>query len=242
MFFSKGAGMKNDLSIIIPAYNEQNLISGCLDSVLNQKADSLSYEVVVIDNNSTDLTAAIAKSKGVRVEREPRKGYVHAIRKGVEVSEGEILAFIDADCRAPETWVSRFIKNFEESPDIIAVGGKLFFYDINPILDRTTKLILSFADTLPGNNMAIKREALDRIGGIDPNVNLSVDYWLTLKLRQIGRIKIDKSLVVLTSGRRFEGAFASHLEYFANVLSLRLLLQPVFYDFPDVREKSELEK
>ena len=227
--------MQKNLSIIIPAYNEQNLISGCLDSVLNQTADPAQYEVVVIDNNSTDLTAAIARKKGVRVEIASQKGYVHAIRKGVEVSEGNILAFIDADCRAPATWVSKILKNFEESPDIVAIGGKLEFFDTNPIFVQAAKLFLFFVDGLPGNNMAIKREALERAGGIDPNVNLSADFWLALKLRRVGRIKTDKSLVVLTSGRRFEGAFTSYLEYGANAIFLLLLARPLFYDFPDVR-------
>jgi glycosyltransferase involved in cell wall biosynthesis len=234
--------MQKNLSIIIPAYNEQNLISDCLDSVLNQTTDLALYDVVVIDNNSTDLTAAIARNKGVRVVKEPQKGYVHAIRKGVEVSEGKILAFIDADCRAPATWVSKILKNFEEIPDIVALGGKVDYFDINPIFKQTMKLILCFSYALPGNNMAIKREALDLIGGIDPNVNLSVDYWITLKLRRVGRIGIDKSLVVFASGRRFKGALTSYLEYGANVASLRWLARPLFFDFPDVREKSELEK
>jgi glycosyltransferase involved in cell wall biosynthesis len=229
--------MQKNLSIIIPAYNERNFISGCLDSILNQTTDPALYEIVVIDNNSTDQTAAIAKNKGVRVETEPRKGYVHAIRKGVEVSEGNILAFIDADCRAPANWVSKILRNFEEMPDIVAIGGKLDYFDINPIFSQTTKLILFFSKALPGNNMAIKREALDRMGGIDPKVNMSVDYWITLKLRQVGKIKIDKELVMLTSGRRFEGAFTSHLEYCANVVSMRLGARPPFFDFPDVREE-----
>ena len=227
--------MQKNLSIIIPAYNEQNLISDCLDSVLNQTADSESYEIVVIDNNSTDRTAAIARNKGVRVEKEPQKGYVHAIQKGVDVSEGKILAFMDADCRAPANWVSKILRNFEESPEIVALGGKLNYFDTHLILSLTMKSLLFFADALPGNNMAIQREALNRIGGIDPKVNLSVDFWMSLKLKQAGRIKIDKSLIMLTSGRRFEGAFTSYLQYGVNVLSMLLLARPLFFDFPDVR-------
>jgi glycosyltransferase involved in cell wall biosynthesis len=229
--------MQKYLSVIIPAYNEQKLIPGCLDSILNQTADPGHYEIVVINNNSTDQTAVIARNKGVRVEMEPQKGYVHAIRKGVEVSEGNILAFIDADCRAPATWISKILRNFEEMPDIIAIGGKLDYFDINPIFSQTAKAILFFSKALPGNNMAIKREALDRIGGIDPKINMGVDYWITLKLRRVGKIKIDKDLVMLTSGRRFGGAFTSHLEYGANVVSMRLLAKPLFFDFPDVREE-----
>lgn len=226
------------VSIIIPAYNEQFCISSCLDSVLDQSVDPATYEVVVVDNHSTDRTAAIAEDKGVRVVREPKKGYVHALRKGVEESLGQILVFTDADCQVPTHWISKILDDFAARPDIVAVGGKLLFYDVNPMLDRITRLILSFADTLPGCNMAIRKTALDRIGGFNPNVNLSLDYWVTLKLRAIGRIVIDKRLVVVTSGRRFEGAFSSHLGYPLNVVSLRLFDRPLFFDFPDVRERS----
>ena len=234
--------MPKRLSVIVPAYNEGRLLPGCLDSLLAQTADPASYEVVVVDNGSTDRTAAIAKSKGVRVEEEPRKGYVHAIRRGVEASDTSIFAFIDADCRAPADWVTRILRDFEQTPDIVALGGKLDFFDLHPIPRLVTKGILSFARALPGNNMAIRREALQQAGGIDPSVNLSADYWLTLRLRRVGRIRIDSDLIVSTSGRRFGGAFRSHLQYLANVLAIHLLGRPLYYGFPDVRGRSRPEE
>jgi len=234
--------MPKALSVIVPAYNEERLLPDCLDSLLAQTANPASYEVVVVDNHSTDRTAAIARDKRVRVEEEPRKGYVQAVRKGVEATDTSILAFIDADCRAPAGWVTRILRDFEETPDIVALGGKLDFFDLNPILRQVTRVILSFTPTLPGNNMAIRREALVRIGGIDPSVNLSADYWLTLRLRRVGRIRIDRGLIVSTSGRRFSGAFRSHLQYVANVLAIHLLGRAPFFDFPDVRDRSGPKK
>jgi glycosyltransferase involved in cell wall biosynthesis len=230
--------MQKVISITVPAYNEQDLIADCLDSLLNQSLDKDKYEIIVIDNNSKDLTAAIALAKGVRVEKEPRKGYVHAIRKGIEVSQADIIAFTDADCRVPADWAAKILDNFSNSAEIIAVGGKLAFYDLNPILDSFIKLILYFNRALPGNNMAIRREGLTQIGGIDPQVNLSVDFWLTMKLRKIGKIFIDRHLVVETSARRFRGSFSSDIRYFINVISLLVVSKPLFFDFPDIREGS----
>jgi hypothetical protein len=86
--------------------------------------------------------------------------------------------------------------------------------------------------------MAIRREGLSRIGGIDPQVNLSMDYWLTTKLRRVGKIFIDKHLIVETSGRRFRGSFSSDIRYFINVISILFSSKSLFYDFPDVREDS----
>jgi glycosyltransferase involved in cell wall biosynthesis len=230
--------MHKVISVTVPAYNEQELIAGCLDSLLNQTLEKDKYEIILIDNNSTDLTAKIALEKGVRVEKEPKKGYVHAIRRGIEVSQADIIAFTDADCRVPRNWAAKILDDFSASPDIIAVGGKLSFYDLNPILNGLIRLILYTMNALPGNNMAIRREGLTRIGGIDPQVNLSVDYWLTTKLRRIGKLKIDKHLLVETSGRRFKSSFSSDIKYFMNVISILVSSKPLFYDFPDIRQGS----
>lgn len=230
--------MQKVISVIVPAYNEQDLLADCLDSLLAQTMSKEQYNIIVIDNNSTDSTAKIAMEKGVVVEKELRKGYVHAIRKGIDVSQTEFIAFTDADCRVPPNWLAKILAHFSNSPSIVGVGGKLAFYDINPIVDRGFQLILYFNKALPGNNMAIRREALGQIGGIDPQVNLTADYWLTLKLRKVGKLKVDKSLVVMTSGRRFRGSFDSDIKYFINVMSMQVSSKPLFYDFPDVREGS----
>jgi glycosyltransferase involved in cell wall biosynthesis len=228
--------MNKVISIIVPAYNEQELIAGCLDSLLRQTLDKDQYEIIIIDNQSTDITSQIASEKGVRVEKEQKKGYVHAIRKGVEAAQADILAFTDADCRVPEDWLTKILDIFLSEQNVIGVGGKLTFYDISPLMNLVVRSVLYFNKALPGNNMAIRREAINRIGGIDPTVNLSADYWLTVKLRKIGKLKIDKSLIVMTSGRRFRGSFSSDIKYFINVLSIFLISKPLFYEFPDIRE------
>lgn len=228
--------MQKLLTVVVPAYNEQDLIAGCLDSLIDQTLDKEKYEIIVIDNDSTDLTAKIALDKGVKVVKELRKGYVHAIRKGIEVSQTEYIAFTDADCLVPADWLARILTDFTSSSKIVAVAGKLAFYDLRPFVDKSFRTILYFNKALPGNNMAIRRDALSQIGGVDSRVNLSVDYWLTLKLRKIGKLKIDRNLVVKTSGRRFKGSFDSDIKYLINVMSLRVSSRTLFYDFPDVRD------
>ncbi len=224
------------ITVIVPAYNEEELIAGCLDSLLDQTLDRVDYDIIVVDNNSTDSTARIAQSKGVKVEKELRKGYVHAIRRGIEASQTDLVAFTDADCRVPPDWLEKILAHFDVSTKIVGVGGKLAFYDIHPIVDKTFQSILYFNKALPGNNMAIRREALRKIGGVDPKVNLTVDYWLTLKLRKVGRLKVDRHLVVNTSARRFKASFDSDIKYFINVMSMQVSSRPVFYDFPDIRD------
>ena len=134
--------MEKVLTVVVPAYNEQILIAGCLDSLLKQTLNREKFEIIVIDNNSTDLTAKIAMDKGIRVEREPVKGYVHALRRGIDICQTDYIAFTDADCIVPHDWLEKILKHFGASTQIVGVGGKLAFYDVQPIIDKTFRWIL----------------------------------------------------------------------------------------------------
>lgn len=227
--------MDKKLTVIVPVYNEQIMLGECLDSLIHQTLNEDQFEIIVIDNNSTDSSVRIASDKGVRVEKELRKGYVHAIRRGVEVSSTELIAFTDADCRVPSNWAEKIINNFSSSQNIVGVGGKVALYDVPMVINKFFQLILYFNNALPGNNLAVRRSAIFKVGGIDPRINLGVDYWLTLMLRNVGQLKVDRSLVVKTSARRLKYAFQSTIKYFINVISLQAASRPLFYDFPDIR-------
>ena len=67
---------------------------------------------------------------------------------------------------------------------------------------------------------------------------MNKDFWLTMKLRKIGKLFIDRKLVVQTFGRRFRGSFSSDIQYFINIITLLVVSKPLFYDFPDIREGS----
>jgi glycosyltransferase involved in cell wall biosynthesis len=229
--------MDKVITVIVPAYNEQELIADCLDTLIKQTLDQDKYEIVVIDNQSTDLTSQVVSEKGIRLEKEAKKGYVHAIRKGIDIAETELIAFTDADCRVPPDWLDVIVKHFYSEQGLIGVGGKLSFYDIKPISNLIARSVLYINNAMPGNNMAIRREAIELIGGIDPAVNLTLDYWLTVKLRKVGKLKVDRNLVVMTSGRRFKKSFSSDIKYFINVISIFIISKPVFYEFPDIRDE-----
>src|SRR3989344_5752786 len=98
--------MSLKISVIIPAFNEEKLLGECLESLQKQTLAKDEYEVIVIDNGSTDKTSAIAKSMGVSVyyyikERGP--GAARAF--GVTKAKGSILAFTDADTTVTPTWL-----------------------------------------------------------------------------------------------------------------------------------------
>jgi glycosyltransferase involved in cell wall biosynthesis len=88
------------VSVVIPAYNEERYLFDCLESIRKQDYPGV-YEVTVVDDASTDDTARIALDWGATVVHESRRSPACARQKGAEVASGDIIAFIDADTRAP---------------------------------------------------------------------------------------------------------------------------------------------
>src|SRR5882762_1182853 len=99
------------ITVIVCAYNESRLLPGCLYSLLAQTRPP--DDILVINNASTDQTAAVARAvPGVRVVDEPRKGLVVARETARCAAQSAVVAFIDADCRAPITWLERVEAQF----------------------------------------------------------------------------------------------------------------------------------
>jgi peptidoglycan/xylan/chitin deacetylase (PgdA/CDA1 family) len=228
---------KPKISVVIPAYNEEMLLPKCLDSVLNQSLPRKLYEVIVVDNASTDRTAVIAREKGVRVVWEGKKGYVWALKKGVREAKGEIIAITDADCRVPKDWLEKIYNSYKKDPQLDAVGGPFKFFDGNFFFRFIVSFLVRYSiRDLTGANLSFKKSSFRKIGGFDPRVNLGADVLLSLKFRRFGKIKIDRSNIVATSSRRYQkGLFSNFLFYTFNYLSLVFFWKPLFFDFPDIR-------
>ncbi|HEX7964030.1 MAG TPA: glycosyltransferase family A protein, partial [Candidatus Saccharimonadales bacterium] len=95
---------RQSVSIVIPAYNEERHLAACLEAIRAQSEPPL--EVVVVDNNSTDRTAEIARRYPfVRVVHEERQGIVFARGAGFDAARGDIIARIDADIVLPAGWI-----------------------------------------------------------------------------------------------------------------------------------------
>ncbi len=114
------------LSVVIPAYNEESFIAGTIEALQNQtiKPD----EIIVVDNNSSDRTAAIAKSMGVKVLHEPKQGITPARNRGFNAANGDIIARCDGDTRPFPDWVELLKKSFKDK-SVVGVTGTNVFYD-----------------------------------------------------------------------------------------------------------------
>jgi glycosyltransferase involved in cell wall biosynthesis len=108
------------ISLIIPAYNEERYLARCLDSVAAQVTPL--YEVIVVDNTSTDRTAEVAgRYPFVKLLREPHRGRVFAQNAGFNAATGTIVARIDADAILPADWSSHILTYFNR-PDVPQTG------------------------------------------------------------------------------------------------------------------------
>lgn len=156
-----------NLSVIIPAYNEEHHLKACLDALAAQthKPD----EVIVVDNNSSDATPQVAASYPfVRVVSEKKQGIVHARNAGFNAAQGDILCRIDSDTIVPPDWTQKIYDYFTKHPGTQAVTGDCYFYDvkgsrfIKPVHHAfyyDMQRLISGTYVLWGSNMALRKSA-----------------------------------------------------------------------------------
>jgi glycosyltransferase involved in cell wall biosynthesis len=205
-------------SVIVCAFNEEQLLAECLHSLLQQSFPP--HEIIVINNASTDRTAAVASIPGVRVVDEPRKGLVIARETGRLVSTGDVLVYVDADCRAPKRWLERVAREFTGPHPPAAVTGPYRFYDwdlfgrvliriydytLAPVTHVLAQYVFGLGAVLYGGNFAIARTALDAIGGFDTSIEFhGEDTNLARRVSKAGRVRLVQACYVFTSARRYK--------------------------------------
>lgn len=239
------------LSIIIPAYNEEKYLPDCLRSVLAEIArvqDGASIEVVVVDNASTDRTADVALSfPGVRVVREPEKGLTRARQKGLSEARGDILAYVDADTRMPAGWIARVMRLFDANSRVVCVSGPYIYYDASRFQGALVRLYWMFL-AIPaywltrylvvGGNFAARKDALIEIGGFDTAIAFyGEDTNIARRLHAAGKVQFVLRLPMHTSSRRLraEGLWSTAVRYAVNFLSEVMLERPLSRSYQDVR-------
>ena len=120
-----------DVSVVISTYNGAARLPGALESVLRQDLDGVSYEVIVVDNNSNDGTRALIESsigrEGGRLRYifEPRQGVSYGRNAGIAAASAPIIAFFDDDVRVARDWIRTLKQALDEHPDVDFVGGKV---------------------------------------------------------------------------------------------------------------------
>ena len=206
------------LSVIVCAHNEARYLPACLHSVLAQSRAA--DDILVINNASDDDTRGVAAQiPGVRVVDEPRKGLVVARETARQLATGDILVYLDADCRAPLTWLERIEARFARTPALVALSGPYRYYDwdrwgrfliraydftLAPATQVLVKHVLRLGTVFYGGNFAVRREALDQIGGFDTNIDFhGEDTNVGRRLFRVGKVALCHDCYLYTSARRY---------------------------------------
>ena len=114
-------------SVIIPTFNRKEKIRKTILSLLSQSLLKEKFEIIIVDDGSTDSTKNVVKefNKKVIYLRQENKGPAAARNYGIREASGEIVAFTDDDCVVPSNWLEKILSGFEKHKNVVAVGGYL---------------------------------------------------------------------------------------------------------------------
>jgi glycosyltransferase involved in cell wall biosynthesis len=171
------------VSVVVASYNGGRTLPACLDSITHLNYPN--YEVILVDDGSTDDTARIASHyPGVRTIHQKNLGLSAARNTGIAAATGEIVAFTDSDCRADEDWLYYLVGDLLKT-DACAIGGHNFpppednwvagCVAVSPGGPAHVMLDDRSAEHIPGCNMAFWKWSLDLIHGFDAQFRAAGD-------------------------------------------------------------------
>jgi glycosyltransferase involved in cell wall biosynthesis len=210
------------LTIVIPVFNEEDHIAACLKGIAAQTV--MPNEVIVVDNNSTDRTAQIAKRfPFVRLIDEKKQGVLFAKNKGFELASSDIIGRIDADSILPPRWVES-VKFFMADDAYAALTGPVNYYDMplpetNYHLDHWMRSsTYNWSPKSPflfGSNMAIRRSAWNELNdSLCSDTYMHEDLDLAIHLYKAGKkILYSNGLLAGASGRRYNDSPSRFYRY-----------------------------
>ncbi len=209
------------VSVVIPVYNEADRIAACLDAIATQTVKP--YEVIVVDNNSTDATKAIAaRYPFVRVLTAKRQGVIHARNRGFNAVRGDVIGRIDADTRLSPNWIETLERLFGQT-DIDAVSGAVSYHDmpwrflsrIDLLMRRRAARRMGEYVFLQGANMAIRTSAWKSVRNqLCHRGGLHEDYDLAIHLAEAGRrVSFEENLRASISARCLDDSVVDFWSY-----------------------------
>ena len=207
-------------SVIIPAHNEAEDIANAINALKAQNIPRQDFEIIVVDNVSTDNTYEKAIAAGADVViKENKKGANMARQAGVNNSHGEIVAFLDADCIPPCDWLQKIEKDLCR-PGIAAVSGpynygfkgiyKIIDYIYTCYIGPPGARLLQFifrkkSGIIIGGNFGARRKTIEAIGGLPPLAFWGDDTTIAMLIsRQVGKVLFDLKLIVKSNDDRFK--------------------------------------
>ncbi|MCX7750418.1 MAG: glycosyltransferase [Candidatus Bipolaricaulota bacterium] len=197
---------------MVPVLNEEGSLEETLRSL---RAQSFSdFELLVVDNGSTDRSPEIARGYADRVLVAERRGYAWAVHEGFEAARGGWVVSADADTLYPRTWLATMVRELSR-PGVVAVFGTIGFREGRAVVRALSLVGYAFLVGLSrvggvyqvgGANLGVEREAYYRVGGYPPVADLvGPDLRLVKRLARLGKVRYVPWSVCYTSNRRFAG-------------------------------------
>ncbi|HBH23862.1 MAG TPA: glycosyltransferase family 2 protein [Cytophagales bacterium] len=177
------------VSVVVCTYNRDKYIGKCLDHLHNQSASRDDYEVIIVDNNSTDDTEKICHEKiteysntHFKYHKELNQGHSYSRNRGIRESKGEIISFIDDDAFVDKDFVKNIILFFEHNASVVSYGGKIepvyenkkpkwmsqYLLPLVAALDMGDKELKFKGRKFPiGANMGFRKEVFSEFGYFD---------------------------------------------------------------------------
>jgi glycosyltransferase involved in cell wall biosynthesis len=219
------------LGVVIPARNEARRLPATLRSVQRAAAAAAcdGVDVVVVDNDSADGTATVARAHGARVLGDHSVGIARVRNAGARAVRGDVLVFLDADTTVPDTFLARVAATMAD-PGVIA-GAPVVehvvtrcalqaYLDGWAVLARTLGMV-------QGAGQFVRRDAFDAVGGYDETIYMGEDVELFWRLRRdrAGRVVVLDDVVLRPSPRRFEVWPLWRTLLFTNPLVIRTMMR-----------------
>lgn len=221
------------ISFVIPCFNEEDYIAGAIESIQKQKM-SVPYEIIIVDNASTDNSVKICDKYGVLIIHDSKRGLTFARQKGLEKARGELIVYMDADTRIPDNFTSCFLDYFKNHTDTVCASYRYYYFDGRlidkiflfifqsalPIVDFLLN-ILHKPEIIFGLIMVIRTDALKRAGGINEKfVFFGEDAEIARSLYAQGKVRYLRYPSVATSARRYKnkGIFKTVFLYWLSFL------------------------
>ena len=216
------------ISVVVPFHNRRDQVTRCIAALKAQVLPSgMDFEIVAVDNNSTDGTGEAIAGGRVRIVRCDKPGPAAARNVGIAAASSEIVAMIDSDCVPAPVWLRNLVEPFED-PDVIAVGGRVlawsvtcgvaFFAEFFGVLNQRKYFdgnVLGFPPFLVTANVAYRKNALLRIGGFDESLRIGEDSDISWRLLELGgKFAYSPDAVVRHAHREtFRGMFDQARDY-----------------------------
>ena len=185
------------ISVIVPVWNDEKRIAQCIDALRCQTLRADLFEIIVVDNGSTDSTASVvARYPNVVLAREPQPGSYAARNRGLSLARGEYVAFTDADCIPQRDWLERGLDAVAGRTDIGVVAGRVAFceptgtydraclnYDRHISLRQQDYARIGRAITA---NWFSRKSVLLKNGGFDTKMKSGADHELSARVSKSG--------------------------------------------------------